>query len=435
MVMNAPGSHAEKRVGVWPTMRHLSRFSRSLRSDFTVGLRNVLRQRRRSLVALLAISLGEVAMILAGGFIEWNLWFGRESTIHSQLGHIRVFRPGFLASGAADPSRYLLPDAAPERAAIESTPHVTAVAPRLQFSGLISREEATLSFLGEGVDPSKEGLLSRSLAITQGENLRPNDNNGVILGQGLAANLGVRVGDSVILLAKTASGSPSAVEPIVRGMFSTISKDYDDIALRLPLNLAHKLVHQSGAHTWAIVLDETNQTQITIEKLRQRFGAQGYEFASWWDLSDFYRKVEALYERQFGVVKLIIALMIVLTILNSLTISVMERTGEIGTALALGRRRIDILRLFVIEGTVLGLVGGLAGAVLGVALAGQISRIGIPMPPSPGMAHGFTAGILVPPGLLVQSCMIAVFAAVIASVHPAWRASNLVIVDALRQSR
>lgn len=434
-MIHALGPDAARRPAPWLNKRGLRRLSRTLGNDFRVGLRNVLRQRRRSLVALLAISLGEVAMILAGGFIDWNLWFGRESTIHSQLGHIRVFRPGFLTSGAADPSRYLLSDAAPEREAIESTSHVKAVAPRLQFSGLISHEQATLSFLGEGVDPGKEDLLSRSLEITQGDNLKPGDDKAVILGQGLAANLGVRVGDSVVLLAKTASGGPNAVEPTVRGTFSTISKDYDDIALRLPISLAHKLVHQSGAHSWAIVLDETDQTQAVIEALRKRFAGQGYEFASWWDLSDFYRKVEALYARQFGVVKVIIALMIVLTILNSLTISVMERTGEIGTALALGRRRLDILRLFVIEGTVLGLVGGIAGAVVGVALASQISRIGIPMPPSPGMAHGFTAEILVTPGLLIQSSLIAVLAAVIASVHPAWRASNLVIVDALRQAR
>jgi len=56
-----------------------------------LALKNVIRQRRRSLIALLAVACGIASLILASGFIEWNLWFGRESTIHSQLGHVRIF--------------------------------------------------------------------------------------------------------------------------------------------------------------------------------------------------------------------------------------------------------------------------------------------------------------------------------------------------------
>jgi putative ABC transport system permease protein len=93
--------------------------------------------------------------------------------------------------------------------------------------------------------------------------------------------------------------------------------------------------------------------------------------------------------------------------------------------MALGRTRSDILRLFVVEGTALGLVGALAGAVLGVGAALAISAIGIPMPPSPGMAHGFVAEILVTPGLVFQASAIVAFAAALASLYPAWRASRL----------
>ena len=432
---NPPAIFGRRSAALALAVRFASRLWRNLRNDSRMGLRNILRQRRRSVVALLAIGLGEVAMILAGGFIEWNLWFGRESTIHSQLGHIRAFRPGYLELGAADPHSYLLPEGAPELSAIESTQHVALVAPRLQFNGLVSHADATVSFLGEGVDPSKERTLSRSLEIVQGENLSSPSESAVIVGEGLAANLGLRVGDRVVLLSNTASGGVNAVEATVRGLFATISKEYDDVALRAPLGLARKLIRQAGAHSWLILLDDTRYTQSLVGQFRSRFAAQAYQFATWWDLSDFYRKVEALYVRQFGVVKAIIALIIVLTIVNTLTISVLERTREIGTAMALGRTRSDILRLFVVEGTALGLVGALAGAVLGVVAALAVSAIGIPMPPSPGMAHGFVAEILVTPGLVLQASAIVALAAAFASLYPAWRASRLRIVDALRQAR
>src|SRR5579862_5076441 len=77
---------------------------------FRIAFRNLLRQRGRSAAALVAIAFGVIAFTLASGFIEWNLRFGRESTIHSQFGHIEAFRPGFLELGRADPYKYLLPD-------------------------------------------------------------------------------------------------------------------------------------------------------------------------------------------------------------------------------------------------------------------------------------------------------------------------------------
>ena len=153
-------------------------------------------------------------------------------------------------------------------------------------------------------------------------------------------------------------------------------------------------------------------------------------------LADFYNKTVALFSRQMGVVKPIIAIIIVLSISNTMTMSVMERTVEIGTAMALGIRRRRILGLFLLEG---GLAGrhrwNLIGVTLGYLLASAISAIGIPMPPAPGMSRGFIAGIIVTPGIVFEALLLALSTTLIASIYPAWRASRLVIVDALRHNR
>ena len=114
--------------------------------------------------------------------------------------------------------------------------------------------------------------------------------------------------------------------------------------------------------------------------------------------------------------------------------SVVERTGEIGTLMALGLKRRNILQLFVSEGVLLAIIGGSLGLALGIALANLISSVGIPMPPPPGMAVGFTGEILVTWRLAVVAVTTAVVATTLASVYPSWKASRLEIVDALRHN-
>ena len=113
----------------------------------------------------------------------------------------------------------------------------------------------------------------------------------------------------------------------------------------------------------------------------------------------------------------------------------MERTREIGTAMALGVRRRRVLTLFLLEGAVLGLLAGIIGVTLGYGLAALISHIGIPMPAAPGMSRGFIAEIIITPGIAFDALLLAVFTTLAASLYPAWRASQLIIVDALRHNR
>ncbi|HEX8011178.1 MAG TPA: FtsX-like permease family protein [Casimicrobiaceae bacterium] len=382
----------------------------------------------------MAIACGVGALILGNGFIDWNLRFGRESTIYSQLGHIRVFKRGYLESGLANPFAYILPDDPRQIGIIESEPHVRALAPRLSVNGLISHGDATLSFLGEGVAPDKEPLLSQSVTTTQGEALSPADPDGIVLGQGLAANLGVKPGDTVVLVANTVNGGVNAVEARVRGLFATITKAYDDSALRLPIAMARQLLRLNGAHSYALILDQTDSTDAVLSRLRERFRGQPLEFVPWYQLADFYNKTAKLFSRQVAVLRVIVGVIIVLSISNSMMMSVLERTSEIGTSMALGTRRSAILRLFLTEGVLLGLFGGVLGLIGGYLLAQVITVVGIPMPPPPGMAFGYTAGINVswPPAL--EAWALAIATALIASLYPAWKASRMTIVEAIRRN-
>jgi putative ABC transport system permease protein len=407
---------------------------RAISADARLALRNVLRQRRRSILAILAIGFGVIAMMLTAGYIEWIYWANRELSTVNQLGHLQISKSGYHENGQADPYAYLMPPDPQGLAEIRQIPGVKSVAPRLAFIGLVSHGDNTLSFVGEGIDPALDPS-SQNLLVVAGKLPGPDDVKGLILGAGLAANLGVRVGDTVVLLATTASGNINAVEGTVRALVSTSFKAFDDNVLRIPIGLARQLLHTRGAHLWVVRLDRTDRTDEILARLSRIPDLKGYEIVPWYKLADFYNKVVALFSRQMAVVKFIIGTIIVLSISNTMTMSVLERTVEIGTAMALGVRRRRILALFVLEGLFLGAIGGLLGVVAGDILARIISAIGIPMPPSPGMSRGFVAGILVTPSIISQALTLALLTTLLASVYPSWRASRLVIVDALRHSR
>ena len=402
---------------------------------FSFAFRNIVRQRRRSVIAIAAVAFGITALILANGFIEWIFLDFRESTIKSQLGHLQIVRPGYHDAGKADPYAFLLPDAIPELETPNEPQQIKAVAPRLSFSGLISRGEATLSFIGDGDDPRQQAVFGDALQISAGRNLSGDDPLGIIVGEGLARNLGINVGDRVILLANTALRGTNAVEVTIRGLFSTVTKSYDDSALRMPIDTARQLLRTQGSHTWVILLNDTSQTDIMLAKLRERLQKDDFEIVPWYALADFYNKTASLFTKQIQGIRLIIALIILLSISNTMTMSVMERIGEIGTSMALGVKRTGIMRLFLSEGILLGCLGGLLGLILGLLLASVISSIGIPMPPPPGMARGYTGQILVTWDIALESLALAIATTLAASIYPAWRASRMQIVDSLRHNR
>jgi putative ABC transport system permease protein len=406
-----------------------------LRTELTLAARNLVRERRRTLISLAAIVVGVVGFLLASGFIEWIFWAIRESAIDNGLGHVQVSAKGFREYGEADPRKYEIPASGPEIDAIARVRGVVAVSPRLLISGLASHGEITIPFAGEGVEPRIDAKISKDLAVEG----RPLDAaqapKGVVLGRGLAKALGVKPGDTVTFLTSGPGGGMRGVEGTLRGVFSTGVKAYDDLAVRMPLALAQELAGTKRVHLWVVGLDDTGRTDEAAAAIRTIVAGSHKELRTWYDLSDFYRKTIRLMSRQMVVVAVLIALILVLGIANLLMMSTLERTGEIGTMLAMGTPRHSVLRMHVAEGLLLGLAGAIVGTLAGVVLAIVISWIGIPMPPPPGRDAGYSAEILLTMPIVVDAVVLALASSAVAGLYPAWRASRMSIVDALRRSR
>ncbi len=399
-----------------------------------LAFRNIFRNRLRTSLTLAAIVSGVAAIILSGGFVEDVFAQLREATIQSRLGHMQIYRQGFLEYGKREPARYMIEDAPAVAAEVARVAGVRGAMTRINFSGLANNGRADLPILGEGVEQEKEAEFGGVMTMVAGRPLQSDDAYAVIVGEGVAASLNLRPGKTLNLVVSTPEGALNSLEFEVVGVFRTFFKEYDDRAVRIPQVAARELLYTDAVHSMVVMLHDSHATDEVAAQLRVKLADMGYELKTWHELADFYEKTVALYRRQFGALQFIILVMLVLSVASTVNMAVYERTGEFGTMLALGQRRGNVFRLVMLEYSLLGCIGGVAGVVLGVVLALGISSVGIPMPPPPGSNADYVASVRVVPWVLLTALAVGAAASALAAVLPGRRAARLPVVDALRHN-
>ena len=401
---------------------------------FKLALRNIFRQKARTAMTLAAIVFGVIGLILSGGFVrDITIQLG-EALIHSQSGHLQISKAGYFTFGSRSPEKYRVANPDVVIRQIAAMPEVDAVMARISFSGLLNNGRTDWPIIGEGVQPDKEAKLGSSMHISEGRQLTDKDNFGLTLGEGVARALHVKPGDQVSLLLNTAEGALNNMDLEVVGVFQTFSKDFDARAVRISLPAAQELLGSTGVNSLVVSLKKTADTDNVATKLRAKLSPVEYEVRTWVQLNDFYEKTIALYDAQFGFLQFIILMMVLLSVANTVNMSVFERVGEFGTMMSLGNRRGDVFRLVLAENALLGLIGSGLGVVLGILLALAISAVGIPMPPPPNANLGYTAFIRIVHIIVFGSFLIGWVAAMLAALLPAMRVTRIPVVDALRQN-
>ena len=415
-------------------MKRPSRIKAAAGALFRLAARNVLRQRARTAMTLAAIAFGVIGLILSGGFVQDIFVQLGEAVIHSQSGHLQVAKAGFAEKGARRPDQYLIAQPDALRAQLAAERGVIDVMGRISFSGLLNNGRSDLSIVGEGIEPEREARNGTYLFISAGRQLEDGDRFGALLGRGVAQALNLAPGDRATLVVSTRDGATNTLDLEVVGVFQTFSKDYDARAVKIALPAAQELLDTQGVNVLVVALARTRDTMRTATALRSRVSSQGFEVSTWEELNDFYDKTVKLYDRQFGALRLIILAMVLLSVTNTVNMTIFERVGEFGTMRALGNRGASVFALVLAESAVLGVAGAALGTVLGVLLALSISAIGIPMPPPPNADIGYTAEIQLVPPVIASAFGIGVIATVLAAILPALRVARTDVVEALRQN-
>lgn len=406
-----------------------------------IALRNLSRNRRRTLLSLLVISVGTAGLLLTAGFVRYSFDGLRDAIIHGGLGHFEI-APAVDRASAADfiDSSGLPPDFTDwreTRSAIESRPYVRAAGATLQFGGVATNGDRSASFVGVAVEPDRERLMGMDVRVRRGVDLPESEpiegEDRALLGVGLARALAAEAGTIVTILIATADGSLNALDLTVAGVFSTGFQEMDNRILKTHVATAQRALGTDGVTSLVVSLQDTGATREAATDLRRVLGGSSIPLVinDWEARAPFYGQVRALYGGIFAFLGTIVAALVALAISNTLLMSVFERVREFGTLLAIGTSRSQLAALVLLEALWLALLGALAGSALGLGLVGIINLLDLQMPPPPAAVDPIDLALTVVPSDFALSTLFMAVILVLAAVPPVMRVLRLKIVDAI----
>ncbi len=408
-----------------------------------LALRNVARQRRRTLLSLAVLAAGFMALALAGGFMSQTFEGLADSAIRGGLGHVQILHPKALDGDEAQSLEYALPDGEALAQRLRGDAAVAEVLPRIQFMGLLSSGARSVAFLGSAVDPEREARFMGSLEQVKDGAKAPGGAGSrwlgadpaareVILGIGLAKSLGASVGSGLTLMSTTKDGALNAVDVEVVGLQDLGLKELNDRTLTVSLGTAAMLLDAGPARSrLSVILKDPEAAGPEALRLQALVG-EGCAAQPWFELAAFYRQVRLLYFAIFGFMGLVLALVVLLATANTLLMSVMERVREFGTLRALGLRPGQLVALLQLEGALLGLAGSAVGLVLTLLLRAGLNALHLQMPAPPGTSHGYELRIFFVPGVYLAAFLGLQAVIQLSALFPGLKAARLRVTEALR---
>lgn len=407
-----------------------------------IASRNLLRYQRRTLLTTLLITLGVVAMLLfvstSGSFKAMMVG----QITDSMMGHLQIHKKGYVSSIDSLPLTLNMKPKMVEKAEqqLAEMPQVEAWSPRIKLGAMFSNFSETTSIRLNGVEPEKEIAtcpeLPQRIIGDKPETLI--ERGKLLIPELIAKGLKVKVGDPVVLVATNRDGSVNGINFIVHGILEGLSgpggRDgyiHIDDAREL-LRIEDSEISEIAIRLKSSDMEKPAQKALQ-ESLGQMVNQQGkpaFEIHSWDKLSPF-ANIAKMIDLMTLFIKIMLVAIVLISVMNVMIMAVYERVREIGTLAAMGTQPNTILSLFITEGLLLGVVGAILGVVISILIIFGLQQAEI------SFAFGRQTGLVLYPVLTLSDALFAsatvIVAAILASLQPAWKASKLNPVEALRQ--
>ncbi|MDI6750367.1 MAG: ABC transporter permease [Pseudomonadota bacterium] len=407
-----------------------------------IASRNLLRYRRRTSLTLLLIVIGMLAVLLfvavAGSFKAMMIG----QITDSLLGHVQVHRKGYVAAIDSLPLNLnMRPNMlAKLDEALKAEPAIAAWSPRIKFGGMFSNFTETTSIRVNGIDPEREAATVPLLPgrIAEGDKSGPLVARGqIVIPQLLARGLKVKVGDTVVVVATNKDGSVNGKTFVVRGIMEAVTGPGGRDSY-VHIEDARELLRMNEAEVSEIVVRLKDFSQLdrvgarlkaAVEGLTNKEGKPMLEVHDWTQLSPF-ANIARMIDLMTLFIKIMLVSIVLVAVMNVMIMAVFERIREIGTIAAIGTPPSRILSLFLAEGLMLGIVGTVAGIAVSLAAIAGINVW------KPTFNFGQQQGLVMAPSIAAGDVLtiagLVILVAVIASLQPAWKASRMDPITALR---
>ncbi|MFQ6003035.1 MAG: lipoprotein-releasing ABC transporter permease subunit [Candidatus Zixiibacteriota bacterium] len=404
--------------------------------EFFIAKRYLKSRRKTKFVSVITIiSVGGVLIGVAALNFVLSMMNGFEKEVRSRIigttAHVSVFAA--YAEGIEN-YQELLPQ-------IKQTKHVEEVAPFIYYKAAIASKEGSDGIVVRGIDPEKEKLVTDiernlkwgSLNLEAEEDESP----GILLGATLADRLGVEIGDKVVLFSlkegslTTGWSTPKASKLKVRGIFETGMYEYDASLAYISLSTAQKLFNLDNKVTGLhLKLDDLYKAEKVAKDLELKLGYHYYAM-DWMHMHKNLFSWMALEKYAMFIVLSLIVAVAAFNIISTLIMVVIEKRKEIGILKSMGATNTSIMKIFMFEGLVVGVVGTVLGSGLGYVLCWIQNTFNlISLPAEIYFISSLPVDMRVLDFAIVASAAIAL--TFLATIYPAKRASQLTPVEAIR---
>lgn len=395
---------------------------------------NLTRSVRRTLLSMSSVILGVAVIILGQGVIGGFEENAIRAAVDGMVGHVMLRPADYPTEGLAHPIDSLRPVDPSVAAWLDA--HTQSWTPRTLFVAEAVYQGDAMPVRAIAIDPARDpSVFPRSTWTLDGTE-PTSASDGVLLSTGVAQLLELQTGGSMVLQATTIGGSKNAIEVPVAGVFSAGTPMLDRFGVLLTHDLARQLLQtEAGAVSHvASRLDDRDQTESFAAQLRERVGADR-EVVTWIEECAPVLAFQAVRQAALNLVVLALMGMSATGIANTVLMAAYERVREIGTLRAMGMTRAGVMQLFVLEGALLGVVGGLVGAALGSVVVLWYAEHGIELPLALATGHLPVSNMLYlvfDPKVSAYSAVFGLGVAVAASFYPAVIASRPSPAEAVR---
>jgi putative ABC transport system permease protein len=405
-----------------------------------MAVRNIGRNKRRSLLAALSVFIAIFAVVFADGFVTGILSSMVKNITKNQTGHVNIETERYRSRERFMPASEAMPDARSVIGTIESMSalkgEVALVEARAQFGVVLSSESGTKAALGIGGDPEKERkLLMLDKAILPG-GAYLSGRGEAIVGRKLAADLALGVGDALKVVAQKADYGLGFKKFRIVGLFDTNMESFDGSTFQVGIEDARDLLGLGAGATQVIVMlsDYRKSEEAAAAIGAALSGTGGLSVRSWSSISDL-ASIIKMSEGMFMILEAFIAFLGSFIIANIMMMVVLERRREIGIMKSMGMERPRLLGLFLAEGTLLGAIGSAAGVLAGTVLTLALGAKGVDLSGVSGGVDYQMDSVIYPaaqPGRIAAMLAMGILVSAIIAYLPSRSAARMDPIEAIR---
>ena len=400
-----------------------------------MAFRDLGRNRRRSFFSALAVGGGLALLILMSSVVAGEMGSAIESAIKLQTGHIQIRASTYNENKSSLKWEDLVANPDEITSQIAALDQVKAATPRLYASGFLSSGTQSAGAKVTGIDPLSPASDPYRLGVISGNYLNSDDRDAVLIGKPMAEKLNLKVGDNVSLSLNTADGNVQDQTFTVKGIYSTGTYGFDSTTVFLPLAKAQAITRtEDHASAIFVLLKDTTQTDTVVSAFSV---PSNLEIKTWKDLNALFVEYETFAQSYIAIFYMIILAISASVIINTLIMSVYERTREIGVLSAIGMRGGRIMMLFLAESSMLAVGGVIMGLIIGVlgTLYFNINGFYIGNMGLSGMTIADTIYAKLTVDNLINLTIMTFVVTMLAGLYPAVMASRMQPVEALRAEK